>query len=60
MASAIKKSDHKLPATHPLSRKFDTAEEGAQAKADYVLNTVLKGFDWDAFLAKKQSQKPQK
>ena len=60
MASVIKKADHKLPADHPLARKFDTAEEGAQAKADYVMNTVLKDFDWDAFLAKKQAQASKK
>lgn len=60
MASVIKKSDHKLPANHPLARKFDTVEEGAKAKADYVINTVLKDFDWNAFLAKKQSQTPLK
>ena len=56
MASVIKKADHKLPSNHPLSRKFDTAEEGAQAKAEYVMNTVLKDFDWNAFLEKKQAQ----
>lgn len=57
MASAIKKSDHKLPSNHPLARKFDTAEEGAKAKADYLMNTVLKDFNWDAFMAKKQALK---
>ncbi|QKZ14673.1 hypothetical protein [Spirosoma sp. KUDC1026] len=56
MASVIKKADHKLPENHPLARKFDTAEEGAKAKADYVMNTVLKDFDWDAFMVKKQAQ----
>lgn len=53
-------SDHKLPANHSLARKFDTAEEGAQAKADYVMNTVLKDFDWDAFMAKKQAKASKK
>ncbi len=57
MASVIKKTDHKLPTNHPLARKFDTAEEGAKAKADYLINTVLKNFDWDAFMAKKQASK---
>jgi|GEM_PF-6452898 len=60
MASVIKTADHKLPANHPLSRKFDTAEEGAQAKADYVMTTVLKDFDWDAFMAKKQAKASKK
>lgn len=53
-------SDHKLPDNHPLVRKFDTAEEGAQAKADYLMNTVLKNFDWDAFMAQKQAQASKK
>jgi hypothetical protein len=60
MASVIKKSERKLPSTHPLSRKFDTAEDGAQAKAEYVMNTVLKDFDWNAFMAKKENQASQK
>ncbi|MGF7214831.1 hypothetical protein GGR92_000971 [Spirosoma lacussanchae] len=60
MASTIKKTERKLPPNHPLSRKFDTAEEGAKAKADYVMNTVLKDFDWNAFMATKQNQTPQK
>jgi len=34
---------------HPLDRKFDTPEEAAQAKTDYVWNTVLKNVDWDKF-----------
>lgn len=32
---------------HPLNRKFDTAEEAAQAKTDYVWSTVLQNVDWD-------------
>ena len=56
MASVIKKEKRELPLHHPLSRKFDTPEEGAQAKADYVLSTVLKDFDWTTFMAKKQNQ----
>ena len=43
----------KIDKQSPLSRKFDTPEEGAQAKADYVMNTVLKNFDWNALMAKK-------
>ena len=53
MASVIKKTERKLPPHHPLNRKFDTPEEGAQAKADYIVKTVLKDFDWDGFMAKK-------
>ncbi len=53
------RNKHKIN-DHPLNRKFDTPEEGAQAKADYVMNTVLKNFDWDAFMAKQQNQTPQK
>ncbi|GAB3641050.1 hypothetical protein GCM10027423_16860 [Spirosoma arcticum] len=45
---------------HPLNRKFDTAEEGAQDKVDYVMHTVLKDFDWNAFMAKKENQASQK
>lgn len=56
MAWVVKKKERKLPPNHPLARKFDTAEEGAKAKADYVMNTVLKDFDWDAFMAQKQAQ----
>lgn len=55
-----RKIERKLPANHPLARKFDTAEEGAQAKAEYVMNTVLKDFDWNAFMAKKENQASQK
>lgn len=32
---------------HTLDRKFATVEEAAQAKTDYVWNTVLKNVDWD-------------
>lgn len=60
MAFEIKKAKRKLPPDHPLSRTFDTPEEGAQAKADYIMDTVLKNFDWDAFIAKKQNQTPPK
>lgn len=60
MASTIKKTAYKLPSNHPLARKFDTAEEGAKAKADYLMSTVLKDFDWDAFIANKQAQNSKK
>ncbi|AKD54484.1 hypothetical protein [Spirosoma radiotolerans] len=60
MAVIVKKTDRKLPPNHPLSRKFDTVEEAAQAKTDYVWNTVLKDFDWNAFMAKKGNQVSQK
>lgn len=56
MGSVVKKKEQKLPVGHPLARKFDTAEEGAKAKADYVMNTVLKDFDWQAFTAKKDGK----
>lgn len=55
MAFRLKKAKRKLPPDHPLSRKFNTAEEGAQAKADYVVSTVLKNVDWDAFMTRKQN-----
>jgi hypothetical protein len=32
---------------HPLDCKFDTVEEAAQAKTEYVWNNVLKNVDWD-------------
>jgi len=60
MASAVKKKERKLPLNHPLSRKFDTPEKGAEAKADYVMNVVLKDFDWNAFMTDKQNQHPLK
>lgn len=60
MALIVKNRERKLPANHPLNRKFDTAEEGAQAKAEYVMNTVLKDFDWNDFMAKKETQASQK
>ena len=34
---------------HPLDRKFASVEEAAQAKTDYVWNTVLKNVDWKQF-----------
>lgn len=36
-------------AKHPLDRKFASIQEAAQAKTDYVWNTVLKNVDWDTF-----------
>ena len=54
------RTKQKLPVNHPLTRTFDSAEEGAQAKADYVMNTVLKDFDWSAFRTKKHDQTIQK
>jgi hypothetical protein len=50
----------RLSANPPLNRKFDTAEEGAQAKAEYQVNTILKDFDWNAFIVKKENQASQK
>jgi len=34
---------------HPLDRKFASVDEAAQAKTDYVWNTVLKNVNWDKF-----------
>ncbi|MFN3378891.1 MAG: hypothetical protein ACK41O_05510 [Runella zeae] len=30
---------------HPLDRQFDTLEEAAKAKREYLMNVVLKGVD---------------
>lgn len=45
------------PPKHTLDRKFDTAEEAAQAKTDYVWSTVLKNVDWDKLEEMRKSQR---
>lgn len=60
MALATKKSVYKSHTNRPLAREFDSSKEGAKAKADYLMDTVLKNFDWDAFMAQKQAQTSKK
>ena len=59
MAASVKKSIDELSLNQSLKGKFDTAEEGARAKAEYVTNTVLKDFDWNAFVQLKNQPKSQ-
>lgn len=33
------------PTKHPLDRQFDSIEEAAKAKKEYLINVILKGVD---------------
>jgi hypothetical protein len=33
------------PTKHPLDRQFDSIEEAAKAKKEYLMNVILKGVD---------------
>ena len=35
------------PPKHPLEGPFTTVEEAAEAKTDFVMNTIFKKADWD-------------
>ena len=48
----VKKADR-----HPLDHTFETVEEAAQAKTDYVWNSVLKNVDWDKFEEMRRNKK---
>lgn len=39
------KNKKAAPPKHPLDRQFDTLEEAAKAKKEYLVNVVLKGVD---------------
>jgi hypothetical protein len=39
------------PPKHPLDRKFDTIEEAAKAKTEYLVKVVLKGVDLSSLKA---------
>ena len=42
-----------------FKKSYATVEEAAQAKTDYVMNVVLKDFDWNQFeeMRKKEAEK---
>ncbi|MFY7913032.1 MAG: hypothetical protein ACOVO2_25910 [Emticicia sp.] len=48
MATLINKSSKKRNSgeNHPLNRTFNTANEAAKAKTDFIMNTVFKDVDW--------------
>ncbi len=45
MAITDKKNRSESKQAHPLDKKFQTIEEAANAKTDYLVNHVLKGYD---------------
>ncbi|WP_171037852.1 hypothetical protein [Dyadobacter luticola] len=47
MPAISKKSVNKGETKHPLDRKFKTVEEASQAKTDYLVNVVMKDYDFN-------------
>lgn len=48
MEKTTKTKRPRIQSKHPLDRQFDSVQEAAKAKTEYLLSTLFKNADWSS------------